>query len=78
MITPNFHKLNIPACRFCKHYTPEGRHGGNCAILQSLVGGDWQACSVSAPIFSKSSLDETLEHEFMIRASTSFVIHISD
>lgn len=65
MNTPN--KIGIPACRFCQHYTSEGRRGGSCSILQASVNGDWQACSVAAPFFSKDlilldKLDKAVEN----------------
>lgn len=54
---PNPKNLEIPACRFCQHYTSAGRRGGTCSILQSEVSGDWQACSVALPLFSQSDRD---------------------
>jgi hypothetical protein len=33
-----------PACRFCKHYSPEGRRGGVCQVLNVPVQGQWTAC----------------------------------
>lgn len=52
MITLNSESLGIPACRFCKHYTPEGRRGGTCEIFEVDVSGNWQPCSISEPIFA--------------------------
>lgn len=39
------------ACRHCRHYTVEGRRGGQCAQLNALVQGSWTACSLAAPVF---------------------------
>ncbi|AFY74991.1 hypothetical protein Syn7502_03093 [Synechococcus sp. PCC 7502] len=79
----NSHNLGISACRFCTHYTPEGRRGGNCSMLAASVSGDWQACSLSAPFFtnneseSKSIQVHTLEHEFMITTTVTSIVHVS-
>ncbi len=44
----------IAACRFCKHYSPEGRRGGECQKLGALVKGDWKPCRLAIPAFSPS------------------------
>ncbi len=47
------------ACRYCRHYQPEGRRGGMCQQLGSLVQAGWKACSLALPPFAPSW--ETLE-----------------
>ncbi|TVP61849.1 MAG: hypothetical protein EA343_13190 [Nodularia sp. (in: Bacteria)] len=47
------------ACRYCRHYQPEGRRGGMCQPLGSLVQATWKACSLALPPFAPSW--ETLE-----------------
>jgi len=34
-------------CRYCRHYSPQGRRGGVCQKLSAPVRGDWQACSLA-------------------------------
>jgi hypothetical protein len=46
-------------CRYCQHYQPEGRRGGNCQRLNAMVQGGWQACSLAIPTFA--SAPETLQ-----------------
>jgi hypothetical protein len=54
------------ACRYCRHYAPEGRRGGTCQKLGVQVRGSWTACSLVQPSFSPVSevnppiLDETI------------------
>jgi hypothetical protein len=38
-------------CRFCRHYDPVGRRGGNCQKLQASVEATWEACSLAIPAF---------------------------
>ena len=45
---------NISVCRHCQNYTLEGRRGGHCSQLGSLVQGDWTACSLAIPPFAPS------------------------
>lgn len=47
------------ACKYCRHYNPEGRRGGNCQQLGAPVQGHWKACSLAIPAFAPSW--ETLE-----------------
>jgi hypothetical protein len=42
------------ACRYCRHFTPEGRRGGNCQQLGVPVRGGWKACSLALPAFAPS------------------------
>jgi hypothetical protein len=37
------------ACRYCKHYAPEGRRGGICGQLGVFVQGQWAACRLVLP-----------------------------
>jgi len=34
-------------CRYCRHYSPQGRRGGICQKLSAPVRGDWQACCLA-------------------------------
>jgi len=34
-------------CRYCRHYSPQGRRGGICQKLNAPVRGDWQACCLA-------------------------------
>ncbi|MEN9234293.1 MAG: hypothetical protein Q6J44_08805 [Gloeomargarita sp. DG02_4_bins_56] len=43
-----------PACRCCRHYSPEGRRGGHCALLGVEVQGDWSMCYFAVPPFAPS------------------------
>jgi hypothetical protein len=40
------------ACRYCQHFSPEGRRGGTCHQLGVPVRGDWHACSLVRPSFT--------------------------
>lgn len=42
------------ACRFCKHFQPEGRRGGFCHQLGASVRGGWDACNQALPPFAPS------------------------
>ncbi|MDJ1182593.1 hypothetical protein [Roseofilum casamattae] len=42
------------ACRYCRHFIPEGRRGGNCEQLGVPVRGSWKACSLALPAFAPS------------------------
>lgn len=42
------------ACRYCGHFAPEGRRGGNCEQLGVPVRGGWKACSLAIPAFAPS------------------------
>ena len=44
----------ISACRHCRYYTTEGRRGGQCDQLDTLVHGDWKACPLALPAFAPS------------------------
>ncbi|GAA6622029.1 hypothetical protein [Scytonema sp. NUACC26] len=47
-------KFLTSACRYCRHYQPEGRRGGTCQQLGAPVRGDWKACSLALPPFAPS------------------------
>jgi hypothetical protein len=51
--------LNINSCRFCQHYVPEGRRGGNCTKLRVPVQGSWSPCPLVSDPFS-SPWDDTV------------------
>ena len=52
-------KLLTSACKYCRHYQPEGRRGGMCQQFGSPVQAGWKACSLALPPFAPSW--ETLE-----------------
>ncbi len=45
-------KFLTSACRYCRHYKPEGRRGGLCQQLGAPVLGSWKACSFALPPFA--------------------------
>lgn len=47
-------KFLTSACRYCRHYKPEGRRGGLCQQLGAPVLGSWKACSFALPPFAPS------------------------
>jgi len=47
-------KVLTSACRYCRHYKPEGRRGGLCQQLGAPVLGSWKACSFALPPFAPS------------------------
>jgi hypothetical protein len=40
-------------CRFCRHYNPVGRRGGNCQKLEASVEAAWSACTLAVPAFNR-------------------------
>jgi hypothetical protein len=52
-------KSSASACKYCRHYQPEGRRGGTCQQLGAPVQATWKACSLALPPFAPSW--ETLE-----------------
>ncbi|MFM2060857.1 MAG: hypothetical protein RLZZ507_527 [Cyanobacteriota bacterium] len=42
------------ACKYCRHYQPEGRRGGMCQQLSAPVQAGWKACSLAIPAFAPS------------------------
>ncbi|ACC82348.1 hypothetical protein [Nostoc punctiforme] len=52
-------KFLASACKYCRHYQPEGRRGGTCQQLGAPVQATWKACSLALPPFAPSW--ETLE-----------------
>lgn len=49
----------ISACKYCRHYQPEGRRGGICHQLSVPVKPSWKACSLALTAFTAPW--ETLE-----------------
>lgn len=52
-------EFKISSCKSCRHYSPEGRRGGQCAQFGTLVHAGWKACPLAMPAFAPSW--ETLE-----------------
>ncbi len=40
------------ACRHCQSYTPEGRRGGHCQLLNVTVQGCWRSCTLGTLSFA--------------------------
>ena len=54
----------VSVCRHCQNYNLEGRRGGHCSQLGSLVQGSWKACSLAIPPFAPSWESSTgIKHE---------------
>ena len=54
----------VSVCRHCQSYRLEGRRGGHCGQLGSLVQGAWKACSLAIPPFAPSwESQEGIKHE---------------
>lgn len=56
------------ACRYCRHYQPEGRRGGMCQKLGAQVQAGWKACSLALPAFAPAW--ETLEDAWSLPVAT--------
>ncbi|BAY31759.1 hypothetical protein NIES2107_36450 [Nostoc carneum NIES-2107] len=65
-------KFLTSACRYCRHYNPEGRRGGMCQQLGAPVQGSWKACSLALPPFAPSW--ETLEDAWSLPDATPVVV----
>ncbi len=63
---PNKHLTS--ACRYCRHYQPEGRRGGMCQQLSAPVQACWKACPLAIPAFAPSW--ETLEDAWSLPVAT--------
>ncbi|MDS3861211.1 hypothetical protein RIF25_10375 [Thermosynechococcaceae cyanobacterium BACA0444] len=44
--------INVSTCRFCSHYDPQGRRGGECRQLGVPVKGYWRACPLAMAAFT--------------------------
>lgn len=44
----------VSICRHCQNYSLEGRRGGYCSQLGSLMQGSWTSCSLAIPPFAPS------------------------
>lgn len=44
----------LTACRHCQHYSPEGRRGGGCQLLNVSVQGNWKPCPFMIPAFNQT------------------------
>lgn len=56
------------ACKYCRHYKPEGRRGGVCQQLSAPVQGSWKACSFALPPFAPTW--ENLEDVWSLAPAT--------
>lgn len=65
-------KFLTSACRYCRHYQPEGRRGGMCQQLGAPVQGTWKACSLALPPFAPSW--ETLEGAWSLPDATPVIV----
>jgi hypothetical protein len=65
-------KFLTSACRYCRHYQPEGRRGGMCQQLGAPVQGTWKACSLALPPFAPSW--ETLEDAWSLPDATPVMV----
>ena len=45
---------SIVACRHCRYYSPEGRRGGVCQKLMTVVESNWKSCSLAMSPFASS------------------------
>ncbi|HLO83941.1 MAG TPA: hypothetical protein VK203_02850, partial [Nostocaceae cyanobacterium] len=61
------------ACKYCRHYQPEGRRGGMCQQLGAPVQAGWKACSLALPAFAPSW--ETLEDAWSLPAAKPVLSH---
>ncbi|MCW5314536.1 hypothetical protein GTQ43_12165 [Nostoc sp. KVJ3] len=61
-------KFLASACKYCRHYQPEGRRGGMCQQLGAPVQATWKACSLALPPFAPSW--ETLEDAWTLPDAT--------
>jgi hypothetical protein len=61
-------KVLTSACRYCRHYKPEGRRGGLCQQLGAPVLASWKACSFALPPFAPSW--ESLEDVWSLPGAT--------
>jgi hypothetical protein len=60
----------VSACRRCQFYTPEGRRGGQCQLLNVSVQGSWSACTLSAAPFAPTWTTDWRELEELIALKT--------
>jgi hypothetical protein len=60
------------ACRHCRHYTPEGRRGGNCQQLSVPVQSHWKACSLAVSPFGPSweNLEDLFDNTLLWQEQT--------
>ncbi|MGF1541883.1 MAG: hypothetical protein ACFCU5_15785 [Pleurocapsa sp.] len=59
------------ACRYCRHYQPEGRRGGSCEMLGVPVESAWEACALASPVFETAidTLEKSLEEILLLETS---------
>ena len=64
------------ACRYCRHYQPQGRRGGICEQLGVPVAGNWKACAFASSPFADDwkSLQEIaiLEHSLSLSGTEEY------
>lgn len=68
---------NFPsACRYCRHYAPQGNRGGMCQKLNAPVRGEWQACSLAHSPFMQTW--EVLDTITLLESSSFQAISIAE
>ncbi|QDZ40215.1 hypothetical protein FRE64_09800 [Euhalothece natronophila Z-M001] len=68
---------NFPsACRYCRHYAPQGHRGGMCQKLSAPVRGDWQACSLAHSPFMPTW--ETWETITLLESSSFKAVKVAE
>ncbi len=55
-------------CKYCRHYSHQGRREGFCQKLSAPVGGNWHACSLAKSPFLPTW--ETLETLPLLESSS--------
>ncbi|MCS6813906.1 MAG: hypothetical protein NZ772_10115 [Cyanobacteria bacterium] len=65
------------SCRYCIHYTPSGRRGGNCQQLGVPVQSSWKACPLALRAFSSAWDSVDISAEWQDEPSLPDVAHMS-
>ena len=64
----------VSSCRYCAHYSHEGRRGGTCDSLNVDVQGAWAACSLAVSAFSELTLSEPTQLEPAFSDALPYII----
>lgn len=69
----NINNCFASTCRYCRHYQPEGRRGGQCDQLGVSVESNWKACALASHPFTDNweNLEDIviLEHSLALNYS---------